>query len=139
MTQVTYNFTKNRLFWFKFYSLKIQAKLETCVSNDFAEKIEEVTRNFAEQILKVKNELEAAKETNQLNMLHFNGEIKKVKTELQSTKESLRLKTAEHNAEIKNLTSDFHGELKIVKTKLEKSPNRTKRVERNFTSKNWSV
>ena len=62
--------------------------METCVSNDFDEKIEEVTRNFAEQMLKVKNELEAAKETNQLNMLHFNGEIKKVKTELQSTKES---------------------------------------------------
>ena len=56
------------------------------------------------------------KETNQLNMLHFNGEIKKVKTELQSTKESLRLKTAQH----KNLTSNFHGELKKVKKELEK-------------------
>ena len=94
--------------------------METCVSNDFDKKIEEVTRNFAEQMLEVKNELEAAKETNQLNMLHFNGEIKKIKTELQSTKESLRLKTAEHNAEIKNLTSNFHGELKKVKTELEK-------------------
>jgi len=100
---------------------KYRAKLETCVSNDFAEKIEEVTRNFAEQMLKVKNELEAAKETNQLNMLHFNGELKKVKTELQSTKESLRLKTAEHNAEIKNLTSNFHGQLKKLQTELEGS------------------
>ena len=94
--------------------------METCISNNFDEKIEEITRNFAEQMLKVKNELQMAKETNQLNMLHFNGEIKKIKTELQSTKETLRLKTAEHNAEIKNLTSNFHGELKKVKTELEK-------------------
>ena len=71
---IFWHFNKLQLYNFGIlinYNYKIQAKLETCVSNDFDEKMNENTKHFNEELRKIKAELEAAKETIQLNMQHI--------------------------------------------------------------------
>ena len=93
--------------------------MEKCVSNDFDEKIDEITKHFTEELRKIKTELQSAKETIQLNMVHFNGEIQKVKTELKTSQETLQVK------------SDlFDEEMKTVKTELESSKTSLDQLQR---------
>ena len=93
--------------------------MEKCVSNDFDEKIDEITKHFTEEIRKIKTELQSAKETIQLNTVHFNGEINKVKTELKRAKETLQSKS-----------DHFDEELKQVKTELESSKTNLDQLQR---------
>ena len=95
--------------------------MNDCTANDIQSKLDEITKYFNTELRKVKTELQSAKETSHLNMIHFNGQmknvsshfdtaLKNVKTELKESKEILRVKN-----------DQFDGELKIVKSELKSS------------------
>ena len=102
------------------------------MANDFESKLGEITKHFTNELRKVKSELQTAKETSHLNMIHFNGQMKNVSTHFDTALKNVQTELKESKETLQLKSDHFDEELKIVKSELKSSKEILERKTEHF-------